>query len=210
MSSSPCCPPPSNVQRSEPARAWQLRSPTSDHPRTRPRGCRSASRSEQRPPARATCPTPCLSAPTKRCCTPNTAPARHADQNARTRQARTPDRTSITCCARATMMSSDRSRDQTPGRPPPAGPARPSRELPDEHALLHELWQISHFGWVAHATMLRSLTVTAGHHTADGALAGHLQQLRDRGWVQQRSSAAHAGQREWRLTDSGRNAVRED
>jgi len=108
------------------------------------------------------------------------------------------------------MMSSDRSSDQTPGRPPTAGPARPSRKLPDEHALLHELWQISHFGWIAHATMLRSLTISAGHQIADAALAGHLQQLLDRGWMEQRSSAAHADQREWRLTDSGRNAVRED
>ena len=67
------------------------------------------------------------------------------------------------------MMSSDRSRDQTPGRHPPAGPARPSRKLPDEHALLHELWRISHFGWIAHATMLRSLTISAGHQIADAA-----------------------------------------
>jgi hypothetical protein len=108
------------------------------------------------------------------------------------------------------MMSSDRSRDQTPGRHPTAGPARPSRKPPDERALLHELWQISHFGWIAHATLLRSLTISAGHQIADAPLAGHLQQLLDRGWMEQRSSAAHAGQREWRLTDSGRTAVRED
>ena len=140
-----------------------------------------------------------------------TRPARPVDQNARTRQARTPDRTRTSRCgARATMMSSDRSRDQTPRRPPPAGPARPSRKLPDEHALLQELWQISHFGWIAHETMLRSLTISAGHQIADAALAGQLQQLLDRGWMEQRSSAAHAGQREWRLTDSGRNAVRKD
>ena len=108
------------------------------------------------------------------------------------------------------MMSSDRSRDQTPPRHTTAGPARPSRKLPDEHALLHELWRISHFGWIAHATLFRSLTSSAGHQIADAALAGHLQQLLDRGWMEQRSSAAHADQREWRLTDSGRNAVRED
>jgi hypothetical protein len=108
------------------------------------------------------------------------------------------------------MMSSDRPRDQTPPRPPPAGPARPSRKLPDEHALLQELWQISHFGWIAHETMLRSLTISAGHQIADAALAGHLQQLLDRGWMEQRSSAFDASEREWRLTDSGRNAVRED
>ena len=105
-------------------------------------------------------------------------------------------------------MSSDRSRDQEPGRHPPAGPAR--RELPDERVLLHELWQISHFGWIAHATLLRSLTISAGHQIADAALAGHLQELLDRGWMEQRSNAAHADQREWRLTDSGRTAVRED
>ncbi|MGZ6870311.1 MAG: hypothetical protein ACXVHI_08430, partial [Frankiaceae bacterium] len=103
----------------------------------------------------------------------------------------------------------DRSRDQTPGRHPPAGPPRPGPKLPGEHALLHELWQISHFGWIAHATLLRSLTIS-GHRIADAALPGHLQQLLDRGWMEQRSNAAHAGQREWRLTDSGRTAVRED
>ena len=108
------------------------------------------------------------------------------------------------------MMSSDRSRDQTPGRHPPADPPRPSRKLPGEHALLHEVWRISHFGWIADATLLRSLTISVGHQIADAALAGHLQQLLDRGWMEQRSSAAHAGQREWRLTDSGRTAVRED
>ena len=107
-------------------------------------------------------------------------------------------------------MSSDRSRGQTPGRPSTAGPTRPRRKLPDEHALLHELWQISHFGWIAHATMLRSLTISAGHQIADAARAGQLQQLLDRGWMEQRSSAAHADQPEWRLTDSGRNALRED
>ena len=58
--------------------------------------------------------------------------------------------------------------------------------------------------------MLRSLTISAGHQIADAALAGQLQQLLDRGWMEQRSSPAHAGQREWRLTDSGRNAVRKD
>jgi hypothetical protein len=107
------------------------------------------------------------------------------------------------------IMSSDRSHDQTPGKHPPAGPPRPGRTPSDEHALLHELWQISHFGWIAHATLLRSLTIS-GHRIADGALAGHLQQLLDRGWMEQRSNAAHADQREWRLTDSGRTAVRED
>ena len=108
------------------------------------------------------------------------------------------------------MMSSDRPRDRTPPRSPADGPARPGRELPGEHALLHELWQISHFGWIAHATMLRSLSITAGHQLADPALAGPLQQLLDRGCVEQRSSTAHAGQREWRLTDRGRNAAAED
>jgi hypothetical protein len=108
------------------------------------------------------------------------------------------------------MMSSDRSRDHTPGTHPPAGPPRPGPTLPDEHAVLHELWQISHFGWIAHATMLRNLSISAGHQLADAALAGHLQQLLDRGWVEQRSSTAHADKREWRLTDSGRNAAAED
>ena len=106
------------------------------------------------------------------------------------------------------MISPDRSRDQQPGSSPQAGPARLSRKLPDEHALLRELWQISHFGWIAPATILRGLTISTGQHIAAAALAAHLQQLIDQGWVQQRTNAAHAGQHELRLTDNGRNALR--
>ena len=58
--------------------------------------------------------------------TPNTAPAHPAHQNARTngRAQQTEPTPQIRCCARATMMSSDRSRDQTPGR----------RQRPGQHA----------------------------------------------------------------------------
>ncbi len=47
------------------------------------------------------------------------------------------------------------------GYRPPAGPARPSPKPPDEQALLHELWQISHFGWIPEAAIRRSLTIDA-------------------------------------------------
>ena len=171
-------------------------------------GCRSASRSEQRPPVLVTCPTRCLSAPTKRCLTPNTAPARHGDQTARTRPARTGRSDPHQHAALGHDDVLDRSHDQTPGKT--QRPGQRAASCPTERALLHELWRISHFGWIAHATLLRSLTISAGHQIADAALAGHLRQLLDRGWMEQRSNAAHADQREWRLTDSGRTAVRED
>jgi len=92
------------------------------------------------------------------------------------------------------------------GYRPPAGPARPSPKSPDEQALLHELWQISHFGWIPEAAIRRSLTI-AGQEIAAAALAEHLQQLLERGRAEQRHSDAGTGEHEWRLTDSGRNAV---
>jgi len=106
------------------------------------------------------------------------------------------------------MISPDRSRDQDPPGGPAGAPARLSRTPPDSYALLGELWQISHFGWIAHATILRTPTISAGQHIAATALAERLQHLIDRGWAEQRTSAAHPGQREMRLTDSGRNALR--
>jgi len=88
----------------------------------------------------------------------------------------------------------------------PAGPARPGPKPPDEQALLQELWQVSHFGWMTEVAIRRSLTIS-GRHEILAVLAERLRQLLDRGWVEQRHSAAGTGQREWRLTDSGRNAL---
>jgi hypothetical protein len=89
---------------------------------------------------------------------------------------------------------------------PPAAPARPGPKPPDEQALLQELWQVSHFGWITEVAIRRSLTIS-GVHEILAVLAERLRHLLDRGWVEQRHSAAGTGQREWRLTDSGRNAL---
>jgi hypothetical protein len=96
------------------------------------------------------------------------------------------------------------SRPTKSGYPPPPGPARPSPKPPDEQALLHELWQISHFGWIREAAILRNLTIV-GQKIPAPALAERLRQLLKRGWAEQRHSDAGTGEREWRLTDSGRN-----
>ncbi len=88
---------------------------------------------------------------------------------------------------------------------PPGGPARPTPS--DEHALLHELWQISHFGWIPEATIRRSLTIGGVQEIPAAALAERLSQLVEHGSVEQRHSDAGAGEREWRLTDTGRNAL---
>jgi hypothetical protein len=90
-------------------------------------------------------------------------------------------------------------------RPPP-GPARPSPKPLDEQTLLRELWQISHFGWIPEAAIRRSLTI-AGNEIPAATLAERLRQLQQRGQAEQRHSNAGTGEREWRLTDSGRNAV---
>ena len=86
-------------------------------------------------------------------------------------------------------------------------PARASRQPRDEQALLHELWQISHFGWIPQAAIRRSLIISCGgKEIPAAALAERLAQLRDHGWAEQRHSDAGADHREWRLTDGGRNA----
>jgi hypothetical protein len=97
-------------------------------------------------------------------------------------------------------------RRTTAGYAPPAGPTRPGPKPQDEQALLQELWQVSHFGWMAEVTIRRSLTIS-GVHEILAVLAERLRQLLDRGWVEQRQSASGTGQREWRLTDCGRNAL---
>ncbi len=94
-------------------------------------------------------------------------------------------------------------------RPAKAGyrPARASPKPPTEQALLHEVWQISHFGWIPEAAIRRSLTIAGYQQLPASALAERLRQLLERGWTEQRHSDAGPGEGEWRLTDSGRNAV---
>lgn len=88
---------------------------------------------------------------------------------------------------------------------PLAGSARPSPKPPDEQALLAELWQISHFGWIPEAAIRRTLILSRGEIPAIVLIEG-LRQLLERGWAEQRHSDAGTGEREWRLTDSGRDA----
>ncbi len=83
----------------------------------------------------------------------------------------------------------------------------PTPELPDERALVQELWQISHFGWMPEAAIRRSLTIAGGREIPPVALADRLRRLLDLGWGEQRDSAGGAGEREWRLTDSGRRVL---
>ncbi len=89
---------------------------------------------------------------------------------------------------------------------PLAGPLRLGQKQLDEQALLRELWQISHFGWMPEAAIRRSLTIAGGQEISPSAVAERLQRLQERGWVEQRESDAATHQHEWRLTDSGRSA----
>ena len=86
------------------------------------------------------------------------------------------------------------------------GPADRAAKASDELQWLHGLWQISHFGWTAEATIRRGLSIGAGAQIAASALADHLQLLLERGWAEQRDSGAGSGEHEWRLTSRGRDA----
>ena len=82
----------------------------------------------------------------------------------------------------AVMMSPQRSGQQH-RETPRGGPARSSSTPPDERALLFELWQISHFGWISETAIRRSLRIAGGHEIAAAALAERLRRLLDRdGW----------------------------
>ena len=82
----------------------------------------------------------------------------------------------------------------------PAGsdrPARPDPEPRDDQALLHEFWQISHFGWLPEAAIRRSLIISGGPEIPAAALTERLQQLLKRGWAEERHGAAGTSEREW-------------
>jgi len=81
-------------------------------------------------------------------------------------------------------------------------------EPPDGQALLWESWRISHFGWMPEATIRRGLTITDGRQISAAAVVERLRGLRELGWVEQRDSSRSAGERPWRLTDSGRSSLR--
>ena len=104
------------------------------------------------------------------------------------------------------MMSPGQSDRQKPGTPRRPAQRAASAKPPEEQALLRELWQISHFGWIPEVAIRRSLTIASGQEIPPAALAERLRQLLERGWAEQRNGDAGTGAREWRLTDSGRNA----
>ena len=104
------------------------------------------------------------------------------------------------------MMSPGQSGRQEPGTPRRAAQRAPSPKPPGEQALLRELWQISHFGWIPEPAIRRNLTIASGREIPAAALTERLRQLLKRGWTEQRHGDAGTGAREWRLTDSGRNA----
>jgi hypothetical protein len=78
---------------------------------------------------------------------------------------------------------------------------------PSDRELLHELWLISHFGWIADATISRALIISGAQDIPFGGLGERLRQLLDRGWVEQRHAGGGTDPREWRLTDSGRDVL---
>ena len=76
---------------------------------------------------------------------------------------------------------------------------------PSDEELLHELWLISHFGWIADATISRSLIISGGQDILASGLGDRLRQLLNRGWVERRHNDGETD--EWRLTDGGRDAL---
>jgi len=89
----------------------------------------------------------------------------------------------------------------------PAHPTRPDGNPPERPELLHELWLISNFGWIADATICRALIISGAQEILANGLGDRLQQLLHRGWVEQRRSDGGADAPEWRLTDSGRDVL---
>jgi DNA-binding HxlR family transcriptional regulator len=88
-----------------------------------------------------------------------------------------------------------------------AAPVRRARKISAEQALLEELWRISHFGWVSDTTIRRALIISGLDNVLGPALADHLRELLNRGWIEQRLTVLTERQSEWRLTTSGRNTL---
>jgi hypothetical protein len=67
---------------------------------------------------------------------------------------------------------------------------------------------MSHFGWLTEGTIRRNLSVGADRDLPAGALAAGLQRLLlERGWIEHQDPCADTGERGWRLTDAGRDAL---
>ena len=79
--------------------------------------------------------------------------------------------------------------------------------LSSDRELLHELWLISHFGWIADATISRALIISGAQEILASGLGDRLRQLVNRGWVEQRHNNGATDAPEWRLTDSGRDVL---
>jgi hypothetical protein len=79
--------------------------------------------------------------------------------------------------------------------------------LPDEASLAWQVWQMSHFAWITEGTIRRNLSVAARRQFPAAALAAGLQRLLERGWMEHQAAGADTGEREWRLTDTGRDAL---
>jgi len=88
----------------------------------------------------------------------------------------------------------------------PASPERRDRKPPDDRALLYELWQTSHFGWMTEATIRRTVIVSGLQESLGESPVESLRRLQSWGWVEQRYDAG-GDEREWRLTDTGRHAL---
>ena len=78
---------------------------------------------------------------------------------------------------------------------------------PSDQELLQELWLISHFGWIADATIARAVIISGAQEILTSGLGDRLRQLLNRGWVERRYNDAGTDEPEWRLTDSGRAAL---
>ena len=94
------------------------------------------------------------------------------------------------------------------GYVPPARLTGPDRKPPSDPGLLRELWLISHFGWIAETTIRRALIISDAHEILADSLRERLRQLLSRAWVEQRYHDLGTGEPEWRLTETGRDALR--
>ena len=93
---------------------------------------------------------------------------------------------------------------ETSGQPDRHAPAAIP---PSEEELLRELWSITHFGWIADATICRALIISGAQEILASGLGDRLRQLVNRGWVERRHTDGGTDEPEWRLTDSGRDVL---
>ena len=76
---------------------------------------------------------------------------------------------------------------------------------PGDRELLHELWLISHFGWIADSIISRALIISGAQEILASGVGDRLRELVNRGWLEQRNNDGGTDPTEWRLTDSGRD-----